>query len=236
MKMYFTGVCVLAFLSSAAHANWNNESEAGLLLARGNSKSESYTFKQLTGFTWEEVNTLKFSGRYLQTKTNNLENARFWSLGLRFDRAINERLGMYVGELVESDKYAGYNQKYNSDIGAKYSLIKEEKFLWNLEAGYRYTIEKPFFGADKKMHYARGYTEVQKLWNESVTTKIWFEYLPNLTTGSDYQMNSELSLSAALNNMFALKTGYLLRYDNLPNPNAVAKTDTLLTTSLVAKF
>jgi putative salt-induced outer membrane protein YdiY len=49
-------------------------------------------------------------------------------------------------------------------------------------------------------------------------------------------MNSELSISAALNNVFSMKTGYLLRYDNLPNPGAFAKTDTLLTTALVAKF
>lgn len=234
MKILIAGACAL--LSTTCLANWINESELGILVAKGNSDSQSYTAKETAGLVWDESNSLKFTGRYFQTKTKGIENARYWSGGLRYDRALNDRLGLYLGEMVESDKYAGYNQKYNSDFGARYSLINESKFIWNVEAGYRYTVEKPLISEDKKMHYGRGYTEASKLWSESVSTKLWFEYLPNFTTASDYQMNSELSVTAALNNMFALKSGYLLRYDNLPNPGASAKTDSLLTTSLVAKF
>lgn len=234
MKLFLLGA--LAFFSTSTYAEWKNESELGILLAHGNSSSQSYTAKEAASTSWSTVNTLKFTGRYLKTKTNDIENARYWNLGLRFDRALNERLGIYVGEMVESDKYAGYNQKYNSDIGARYSIIKETKFIWDAEAGYRYTIENQIIGVRNKLHYARGYTEATKQWMDGVSTKLWFEYLANLTIGSDYQMNSELSVSAALNNMFALKSAYLLRYDHLLNPGATAKTDTLLTTSLVATF
>ncbi|MFA6237837.1 MAG: DUF481 domain-containing protein [Bacteriovorax sp.] len=227
---------VLALATTTTFASWTNESELGILVANGNSDSESYTAKETAGMKWDEDNTLKFSGRYLQTKTRSIENARFWSLGLRYDRSLNDRLGIFIGQMIESDKYAGYNQKYNTDIGARYSLIKEPKFTWDLEGGYRYTLEKLLSSAEKKLHYGRGYTEANKLWTETFSSKLWFEYLPNFTVGTDYQMNSELSVTAALNNVFAVKTGYLLRYDNLPNPGAVAKTDTLLTTSLVAKF
>lgn len=118
----------------------------------------------------------------------------------------------------------------------KYRLIKEEKFLWDLEAGHRYVVEKPRLENDKKSHRVRGYTEANKTWSEGVAAKLWFEYLPNLSTGSDYQINSEISISAALNNIFAIKSAYLLRYDPLPNIGATATTDKLLTTSLVAKF
>ena len=233
MKLFL--LASLAFFSTSIYAEWTNESEVGILLAHGNSTSESYTAKETAAHIWKD-NSLKFNGRYLQTKTNDIENAHYWSLGLRYDHALNEKLGVYFGEMVESDRYAGYNQKYNSDIGARYSLIKETKFVWDVEAGYRYTIENQIIGVRNNLHYARGYTEATKTWTEGVFTKFWFEYLPNLTIGSDYQMNSEISLSAALNNMVALKTAYLLRYDNLKNPGAIAKTDTLLTTSLVATF
>lgn len=233
MKILIASACAL--ITSASYANWTNESELGILIAKGNSNSQSLTAKETAGYILNEDSSLKFTGRYLQTKISDIENARFWSAGLRYDRAINYRLGFYVGEMVESDKYAGYNQKYNSDIGLKYSIERGPKFTWDAEAGYRYTVEKQLTGLDKKLHYLRGYTEAVKIWSESVSTKLWFEYLPNLTTGTDYQMNTELSVTAVLNNMFAIKTGYLLRYDNLPNPGAV-KTDTLLTTSLVAKF
>ncbi|MBC7540497.1 MAG: DUF481 domain-containing protein [Bacteriovorax sp.] len=235
MKSIITMVCAL--LSTVTYAGYTNESELGILIAKGNSDSESWNAKETAGMKWDaDLNLLKFTGRYLQTKTKSIENARYWTLGLRYDRSLNERLGIFIGEIVESDKYAGYNQKYNSDIGARYSLIKETKLTWDVELGYRYTIEHELTGDQKKSNYARGYTETTKNWTESVSTKFWFEYLPNLTTASDYQMNSELSITAALNNVFSVKTGYLLRYDNLPNAGAVAKTDTLLTTALVAKF
>lgn len=233
MKILITTACLL--MASASYANWTNESELGILIAKGNSNSESLTAKETAGYVWDTDNSLKFTGRYLQTKTNDVENARFWSAGLRYDRVLSARLGAYLGEMIESDKYAGYNQKYNSDLGVKYSLKKGPTFIWDVEAGYRYTVEKQLTGVDKKLHYLRGYTEALKLWSEGVSSKLWFEYLPNLTTDTDYQMNSELSVTAALNIMFAIKTGYLLRYDNLPNP-AAAKTDSLFTTSLVAKF
>lgn len=226
-------LCALG--STSLMAAVTNESELGVILSRGNSSSDTLNAKELVGYHWEDKNSLKFTGRYLQTKTSDIENARFWSLGLRYDRALNERLGIFLGELLESDKYAGYDQKYSSDLGLKYSIIKEVKMLWDAELGYRYTVENQITGNQKKLHYMRAYTEATKIFSEAVSTKLWFEYLPNITIGSDYQMNSELSISAALNSIFAIKTGYLLRYDNLPNPGAT-KTDTLFTTALVAKF
>jgi putative salt-induced outer membrane protein len=212
-----------------------NESELGVIIAKGNSDSQSYNAKELLKEKWDE-NSLQFTGRFLKTKTSGIENARYWSTGLRYDRELSHRLGVFLGELLESDKYAGYNQKYNTDLGAKYAIMKEAKFLWDAELGYRYTVENDFIGDQKKLHYMRAYTEATKEWTEGVSTKLWFEYLPNFTIGSDYQMNSEISVTAALTNIFSVKSGYLLRYDNLPNPGAHAKTDTLFTTALVAKF
>lgn len=234
MKLQFIAI-MSSLLSSSIIAATTNESELGILLSRGNSNSDSITAKEIVSVGWEEKNSLKFSGRYLQTKTSDIENARFWSMGLRYDRALSERLGIFLGELLESDKYAGYDQKYSTDLGLKYSIIKELKMLWDAELGYRYTVENQTNDNQKKLHYIRAYTEATKVLSEGVSIKLWFEYLPNLTVGTDYQMNSELSISAALNSIFAIKTGYLLRYDNLPNPGAT-KTDTLFTTALVAKF
>lgn len=222
--------------SSSLLAKTTNESELGILVAKGNSDTQNYSAKETVGYAWEEVNSLKFNGRYLQTKTNGIENGFNWLAGLRYDRALNDRLGLFLGEILESDKYAGYNQKYNSDLGVKYAILKEPKFLWNGELGYRYTIENQLTGNQNKLHYARAYTEAIKEWTEGVSTKLWYEYLPNFTIGSDYQMNTELSVSAALNKTFSVKSGYLIRYDHLLNPGSHARTDTLFTTALVAKF
>ena len=39
-----------------------------------------------------------------------------------------------------------------------------------------------------------------------------------------------------LTKILSLKTAYLVKYNNVPAPNATHQRDTLLTTSLVAKF
>ncbi len=232
----FSIAAMLVLFSSNLLASTTNESEVGILIAKGNSDSQSFSAKEAVGYTWEEVNSLKFNGRYLQAKTNGIQNAFYWLTGLRYDRALNDRLGLFLGQILESDKYAGYNQKYNSDLGVKYAIMKELKFLWNGEVGYRYTVENQLTGTQNKMHYARAYTEAIKEWTQGVSTKLWYEYLPNFTIASDYQMNTELSVSAALNRTFSVKSGYLLRYDHLLNPGSHARTDTLFTTALVAKF
>lgn len=235
MKCFSLAILLVLF-SLNLLASTTNESEVGILIAKGNSDSQSFSAKEAVGYSWEEVNSLKFNGRYLKAKTNGIENAFYWLTGLRYDRALNDRLGLFIGEILESDKYAGYNQKYNSDIGVKYAIIKELKFLWNGEVGYRYTIENQLRGTQNKLNYARAYTEAIKEWTQGVSSKLWYEYLPNFTIGSDYQMNTELSVSAALNRTFSVKSGYLLRYDHLLNPGSQARTDTLFTTALVAKF
>ncbi|MGZ3788714.1 MAG: DUF481 domain-containing protein [Bacteriovorax sp.] len=234
---YISSAVLFAIISANVLASTTtNESELGVIIAKGNSDTQSYAAKEMVGYNWEDLNTLKFDGRYLQTKNAGIENAKYWMTGLRYDRILGAQLGMFLGEMLESDKYAGFDQKYNTDIGAKYRIIRELKLQWNAELGYRYTIENQLNGTQNKLHYIRAYTEAIKEWTQGVSTKLWFEYLPNLTIASDYQMNSELSISAALNRIFSVKSGYLLRYDHLPNPGAHATTNTLFTTALVAKF
>ena len=168
MKIFI--ISIFTLLSSTVYARLSNESELGILIAKGNSDSENW------------------------------------------------------------------NQKYNSDIGVKYSIIKEKNILWNAELGYRHTIENQLSGSQNKFNYVRAYTEVTRNLAENISSKIDIEYLPNFSVASDYQMNGEFSITASLNNIFSIKTGYQLRYNNLPNPGAVAKTDTLFTTALLAKF
>jgi len=60
--------------------------------------------------------------------------------------------------------------------------------------------------------------------------------VPNLTRSEAWLSNGELSLSAALSSVFAMKTGILLRYNHLPPVASAQKADTTFTTALTAKF
>src|SRR5690606_33484946 len=118
--------------SFADEAGFQNETEAGLVLTTGNSKSQSFNFKQSNRYSWT-ANMLKFDGRYLKASAGGVESARFWALGLRYERTFTERFLGFVGQDVESDVFAGYAQKYNSDIGPKYRLLMKPTFDWFVE-------------------------------------------------------------------------------------------------------
>jgi putative salt-induced outer membrane protein YdiY len=55
--------------------------------------------------------------------------------------------------------------------------------------------------------------------------------LPDLETSKDLRVNSETAIVAPLSARFAVKLGYLIRFDNLPEPG-FRKTDRLFTSGL----
>ncbi|MEK6556246.1 MAG: DUF481 domain-containing protein, partial [Bdellovibrionota bacterium] len=174
-----------------------------------------------------------------EDKTTGLkeETALKWDAGLRYERSLSERWSAFAGYLVESDRYAGYMQKHNTDLGGKYIIAKEEKYDILSEAGYRYVHQNFIVANDQHSHYngARVYLEGTYKFNDTNSGRLWAEYLPNFETTDDYQTNWEASVSSALSTMFSLKVAYLSKTDHDPVPGA-EKTDTTFTTALVAKF
>ncbi|MBC7714568.1 MAG: DUF481 domain-containing protein [Rhizobacter sp.] len=239
MKFLFFAL-VLGLLSSAfavevTEGKFSNESEAGVSVASGNTDAKNYNLKQANALKLGE-NVLKFDARFLNSFSSGVESARYLFGALRYEHALNERFSLYVAQGFESDKFAGYYLRELSDAGGKYSIVKEKTIYWFVEAGYRYTNEKFNNGSHNYKNSLRAYTETEKKWNPSVSTKYFVEYVPNLKESKDYQINTELSVSAALTDVFSIKSAYLLRYNHLPAPTSITKTDTLLTTALVAKF
>jgi putative salt-induced outer membrane protein len=225
---------LLAF-SALAQAQLNNESELGIAAANGNTQTQTFTAKQINDYKWES-NVIGFKSRYLNAHANGVETARYFMGGLRYEKQFSNHFGLFAGEALEKDKFAGIDKRLISDFGGKYRFIESEKTKLFSELGYRYMHEERLNDTFAFSHYGRVYTEWQHQWNASFSTKYWLEYLPNITENKDWQLNTELSLSAVLSSIFSLKSGVLLRNDNSPAPGIKYKTDTLFTTALVAKF
>lgn len=235
-RSLFLGLAALIALPSLsfAEATLKNESEFALVLTGGNSRTESNSLKHMTEYAWPS-DLLRITGGYLRSEANDIENARKWSVGLRYERTLSESWSIFLGQSVEADPFAGYLQRYSSDLGAKYTFIKEKELTWFGELGYRFQRENRVAPPSLNNHMARVYTEATKAWNESVSSKLWVEYLPNFSNSSDWQLNTELSVQAMMSSVFSLKTGVLVKYDGLPVPGA-RNTDTVLTSALVAKY
>lgn len=236
MRVFLSIYIASCFLCFSAHAEstTKGEAEAGLITISGANESESYNAKGKVVYT-QDANSYAASGRYLRTNSNGVESARNWEAGLRYERAIAEHFGIYVGQKAESDVFNGYIQRDSTDAGLKYTLINEEKLNWFVEAGYRYQKIQATNSTLSFNNLGRAYTEVVKQLETNLTFKYWAEFLPNFTNSDAYLANTEASLNVMVNSLFSLKFAYLLQYQNMP---VVANKYTTSTTTinLVAKF
>lgn len=212
-----------------------NETELTLVDAKGNSVSTAFGAKQQDAFMWEG-NVVKGQARYFNSSSNGTESARNWDLALRYERELSGLWSIYAGQGVESDVFAGVDRRYNTDIGGRYSIVKNPVATWAAEAGYRYTDQTAVSGIKSNSQYGRLYSEAVYTMTETSSAKLWVEYLPNFSHNNSDLLNGEVSISAALNAMLSLKVAYLVKYNAAPPPPATQYLDRLLTTSLVAKF
>ena len=215
-------------------AGWQTDAEAGVVLTTGNTQTNTISLKDATAYGWLQ-NNLIFSGNFLNSSDHGIEQAYQWGLGLRYERDLNDRLGVFLGELLQSDKYQSIQQRYATDVGGKYTIENVNGLHWFVEGGYRFTRENYTYGTSNNINFVRLYNEIEKAWTKTFSAKWWVEYLPNLSHWAGYQFNTEVSISTVLTDIFSLKSAYLLRYYNTP-PGVAEKTDTTFTTSLVAKF
>lgn len=227
----------LSLTTQAADAPkaWANESEVALVTTTGNSETESASAKEKTTYT-QEANIYTNTARFLSSKTAGTETARNWDFGLRYERTLSETWGAFVAHLVESDSYSGFVQRNSTDLGGKYMFIKSDTQTWFAEAGVRTSDTYSTFGTHDYSNFGRVYSEYKQTLNESVSFKLWAEYLPNFKTSEAYLANGEASVTSILSQMFSLKVAYLGKYQNVPALAAGKRLDTVFTTSLVAKF
>lgn len=210
------------------------EAEAGLITVSGANESESYNAKAKMVYT-QEANIYTAAGRYLRTNSNGVESARNWEAGVRYERAISEHFGVFVGQKAESDVFNGYIQRDSTDAGLKYTILKDETMTWFAEAGYRYQTILPTAGDISHDNMGRLFTEYNKSLDKTLSFKYWAEFLPNFSTTEAYLANTEASLNIMINSTFSLKFAYLLQYQNLPVVAGKYATSTT-TVNLVAKF
>ncbi len=82
---------------------------------------------------------------------------------------------------------------------------------------------------------ARGALWYKRVLSESAYFLQTVEAIPNLEVTEDYRLNSESALVAPLSRRLALKLGYLVRFDNLPEPD-FRTTDRIFTSGLPVSF
>lgn len=233
--MKFMFVMLLSAISISSFAQFKSEDSASVNIAGGNTDLKTYSFKSDNAYAVDK-STYKLLGTYQYGESDSVRSAENWSLGLRYDYAFLPKTGLYFGELVEADRFSGYDRRFNTDLGITHIFYKSDSSSLLAESGMRYTIEKALYdGADEKDFKGRLYVEAVEVLKENVKGKFWVEYLPNFSESDKYLVNLEPSVIVTLSKTFSMKSAYLWKYNNAPI-SGKSKYDYNYTLSLLANF
>ena len=213
----------------------SSQTEAGLDLNSGNTQSNRYVLQHQTSHRFEDE-TVQAQVRYLQHNANGIQTANTWGVGARYERRIIRRLGGFVAQFLEADRFAGIRQRYATDVGLRKTLWRNDSNAVATELGYRYQFENRIAPPRNYSHIIRIFAEGMAKFSPTVLGIVSVEGLPNVKNSEDWMLNTTLAIQAKVSETFSLKTSYLLRYDHLPAAPGISTMDRSLTTSLVAKF
>lgn len=230
-------IIMMALLFSfQALAQLTNESEISLIQSGGNSEVQTTNAKTTNTYKWDE-DSIVFGGHYTYGENADNVSVRNWDVLARYEREIQKKLSIVLGEIIEGNRFTSIKARYNSDLGLKYFYTKTDKQIIFTEVSYRYSIEDRYEPLENTYdNKARLYNELDHKFSETMQYKVWVEYVPNFTEGKDYLVNGEVSLTAIMNSIFSLKVAYKGMYDNQPAFPGFKNYDYITTTALVAKF
>ncbi|MCO4793952.1 MAG: DUF481 domain-containing protein [Bacteriovoracaceae bacterium] len=235
--MKFFLILFFMFPLAMSAGEFSHESGASILTSGGNSSYSTWNFNTRNDYKLSR-SIYQLSGHYTYGTAGEVESARSWDGKIGFERILKKGWLGYVSQQIEGDKFKGIEARYNSDVGAGFRLLDKEKHKIKTELGYRFTVEKHRDSnqADDKYQKGRAFIENTHQLTETLFFRVWVEYIPNFSLGSDYMINGGSSIQASLTKLFSLKVGYEGNYDNMPSKSSNKKYDYMYTTSLIAKF
>lgn len=225
---------VLIFITFNSQAKLTNESEISLIKTGGNSTTQTYGVKSKSVYSFG-VHDIELSGEYNFAQNDNITSKENWNLGAKYEHLIFNSLGIFLGEIVEGDRFKGISRRYNSDLGLSYAMIKSDKRNLKGQFGYRFTKEKTVDGNEENYSKARIFISYDESMNNNVKFKYWVELLPNFSEGQDYIVSMEPAVEIVLAKELFVKLSYGWKYDHLPEAGK-AKADYTFKTSLLATF
>ncbi|MFT3907057.1 MAG: DUF481 domain-containing protein [Steroidobacteraceae bacterium] len=234
------GIWVLALGSAAAHAEWKGKGEAGVVVARGNTDTDTVSLKlDMT----DEVDQWKhaLSLAALRAATDGDTSANRVTAGWQSDYKFSDRAFTFGALRYEKDKFSGFSYQASVTGGFGYNFIATEqvKFSGQVGAGYR---------RSESDDSATPPNEISN--NAIITAGLDFEDAFTATTklidklavesgADDTLVSNVVGVEVKMSDKLALSVGIDARYHSSPpDVDGVPskKLDTLSTVNLVYSF
>lgn len=209
--------------------------DLGLVSTSGNTNLTTLNVAEHLGFVshgWEADQ--RFSVIY--GKSDGEVTTSLWVGSLRGERDVSEHVGIFILGGYERNTFAGIRARYAPQVGVNLKLLagERDKLRAELGAGYTWQWAVPP-GDDREFAGGRGALFYEHLLGEKTRFTQMIEFLPDFKTSEDLRINSETAIAAPITAGIALRAGYIVRYDGLPEAGRKG-TDRILTTGVQLSF
>lgn len=168
-------------------------------------------------------------------RTDGVVSTSLWRAGLRGDRAIGGRLGVYLIGAFDRNTFAGVSRRFEEGAGLVLRALDTPANRLEFEGGGGYTQQRSTSEESETFASARAAGTYRRSFSEASHAQLTTEFLPNLEDTEDLRVNSAAELVAPLAQSLAFKVSYVVRYDNLPEPT-FQTTDRIFTVGLQITF
>ncbi len=243
--MRFSAALAAAGLMTCATAqggDWLGKTEAGWVMARGNTDTDSANAKIDIAYELEQwKHSLYAAGLY--GTNNEIKSAERWEARLQSDYKLTERMFVFGALRYEQDHFSGFDYQGSATAGLGYKFIDTEatKLTGTLGGGYRRLRPEQLIKdeAGRVIQRIKGEESSEFVGNAGVkfehqltaSTKILDTLLVEAGSTNTFAQN-DLSLEVSMTGTLALALGYSIRHNTDP-PTGLEKTDRLTTVNLV---
>ena len=226
----------------APRKNLEFSGTAGFAQTSGNASAISTNFGNKIKYTAKGW-TLNEDLAFFYGEANDDVNANFWNGGLRAERALHPRLGVFVATRFDRNVLQGIASRFEEGFGLDAKVIATKRDQLNMQFGGSLFQQRLTPGstvsAKRNFPAARLGLDYKHLFTDLAYLQQTGEYLPNLAESGTYLVNTETSLVAPLSKRLAVKLGYVIRYNSAPpvrNNVPLKTTDTFFSSGITFSY
>jgi putative salt-induced outer membrane protein len=232
-------IALLVGTASTAMADWSGTGEAGLVIADGNTETETANARLLLEAEFGKwLHSGGLSGLYASTDGD--KTAQRWELFGQSDYNFSPKTFAFGAGRYEEDEFSGFEYQATLSAGLGRHFIDTERTTLTGTAGvgYKFYETRDSFddlgnlleeGDDDSEAILRGTVDFEHFFNE--TTSFLNNFIVESGSDNTYLENAA-AIKVKMNARLALAVGYTIRHNTDPTAG-FEETDTLTTVNLV---
>jgi putative salt-induced outer membrane protein len=236
----FVFAATLLAVAVPAHADWTGKGEAGLVLASGNTDTETANTKLATINETDDWK-LALGGAGLYASDEEGKTAQRWEVFEQLNWKFTKRNFLFSAGRYEQDEFSGFEYQAiaSGGVGRTFQDSGSTKSTGTLGVGYKFFETRDAFDDETGVLISRGDSDKEVVFRGTLdfehqftaTTSLINKFIVESGAENTFAQN-DLNLVVKMTDVLALAVGYSVRHNTKP-PEDFQETDTLTTINLV---